>query len=77
VQGVFFRQSAFQLARRAGVGGWIRNLGNGQVEAVFEGPKPAVEALVEWCRTGPPAALVSDVEVRWESPKGEGPFRVR
>jgi len=77
VQGVFFRQEARRAAARTGVGGWVRNLPDGRVEAVFEGPRPAVESLVEWCRVGPPAAQVAGVEVRWEAPAGEGRFSVR
>lgn len=77
VQGVFFRQETRRAASRAGVGGWVRNLPDGRVEAVFEGPRPAVESLVEWCRVGPPAAQVAGVDVRWEDPASEGRFRVR
>jgi acylphosphatase len=65
VQGVYFRDSARRLALREGVGGWIRNLPDGRVEAVFVGPRAAVERLVAWCHHGPPAARVERVDVEW------------
>lgn len=77
VQGVFFRAHARELARRSGVAGWVRNLPDGRVEAVFEGPRPAVEACLAWCRQGPPGARVAGVEVDWETPHGEPGFRIR
>jgi acylphosphatase len=56
----------------------VRNLADGRVEAVFEGPEDGVRAMVEWCRQGPRGADVSDVEVSWEACEGDaGPFRVR
>jgi acylphosphatase len=78
VQGVFFRATTAHLARERQLAGWVRNLPDGRVEAVFEGPPEAVHALVEWCRQGPPGARVEGVEVRWEPPRDEPPgFRVR
>ena len=77
VQGVYFRASAAREARSAGVAGWVRNLPGGDVEAVFEGDPARVEALVGWCRTGPPRAVVERVEVAWEAPTGERGFSVR
>jgi acylphosphatase len=77
VQGVFFRQSTAGEARRLGVGGAVRNLPDGSVEVVAEGVRPAVEALVAFCRRGPPAARVDAVEITWERPAGDGgPFAV-
>jgi acylphosphatase len=76
VQGVFFRDACAREAAALGVRGWVRNLADGRVEAVFEGDEPAVAALVEWCRTGPPRARVSGVEVRDEAPVGEAAFDV-
>lgn len=75
VQGVFFRDTCRRLAAQAGVGGSARNLPDGRVEAVFEGDQEAVERLVAWCREGPADALVTDVEVRDEEPRGERGFR--
>jgi acylphosphatase len=51
--------------------GWVRNLPDGRVEAYFEGEEEAVRSLVEWCRSGPPGAVVEAVEVDWGEPKGE------
>jgi acylphosphatase len=77
VQGVFFRAETRERARRAGVVGWVRNLPDGRLEAVFEGPQAAVDALVEWCRRGPPGADVQEVEVSDENPEGLDAFEVR
>jgi acylphosphatase len=77
VQGVFFRAEAAQRARGLGLGGFVRNTPDGQVEAAFEGNPTGVDAMVEWCRTGPPLAAVERVEVSDEEPRGESEFRVR
>ncbi|HEX9399957.1 MAG TPA: acylphosphatase [Anaeromyxobacter sp.] len=78
VQGVSFRAYAVDEARRLGLAGWVRNLPDGRVEAEAEGPRAAVEALVAWCRSGPPAANVDDVEVTWAPFRGDlGPFVTR
>ena len=66
VQGVFFRQKTKQQAESRGVTGWVRNLEDGRVEAVFEGEEDAVEALVDFCRRGPYGAVVTNVEVAFE-----------
>jgi acylphosphatase len=71
VQGVFFRQSTQLQAQSLGVRGWIRNLPYGRVEAVFEGEESAVQKLVDYCRHGPPAAKVENVEINHEDFKGE------
>lgn len=76
VQGVGFRWSAELTARACNVAGWVRNRGDGRVEAVFEGEPAQVERAVEWCRHGPPGARVEDVEVAWEAPAGEDGFRI-
>jgi acylphosphatase len=76
VQGVFFRDAAREQARLLGVSGWVRNRTDGAVEGVFEGPRAAVERLVDWCRSGPPRARVDDVEVAWEAAEGLNGFRV-
>lgn len=77
VQGVGFRYTCADAARSAGVAGWVRNRRDGTVEAVFEGDEDAVRRLVEWMRTGPWGAQVTDVEVAEEEPRGEGPFEIR
>jgi acylphosphatase len=78
VQGVFFRSETEEEALRRGVTGWVRNTPDGRVEAVFEGEKQKVDELIEFCRHGPPGARVGNVEVTWESYKGEfSGFRTR
>jgi acylphosphatase len=77
VQGVFFRDSAQKEARSRGVAGWVRNREDGAVEAVFEGDPQAVEALVEFCRSGPSRADVERVDVEEEEPEGLAGFEVR
>ncbi|TET20725.1 acylphosphatase [Candidatus Bathyarchaeota archaeon] len=71
VQGVFFRYETKRLAIRFRVCGWVRNLFDDRVEAVFEGEKENVERLIEFCRRGPPGARVTGVAVVWEDYKGE------
>ncbi len=75
VQGVFFRDSLRRVAIARGVAGSAVNRAEGTVEAVLEGPPDAVEALLEFCRTGPPAARVDRVEISEEQPRGESGFR--
>jgi acylphosphatase len=78
VQGVFFRQATADEARRLGLDGWVRNLPDGRVEAEAEGARASLEALLAFCRRGPPAARVDEVEVEWGEPAGGlGPFAVR
>jgi acylphosphatase len=77
VQGVYYRANTRDTAAELGVDGWVRNLPDGRVEAVFEGPEDAVEEMVEWCHTGSPAAEVEDVEAEYADPGGEDGFRVR
>jgi acylphosphatase len=72
VQGVFFRETARQQAERLGVRGWIRNLPDGDVEAVVEGPEDRLEAFARWAHEGPPAAQVE--EVRWADGEATGEF---
>jgi acylphosphatase len=60
---VFFRDSTQEVARRAGCSGWVRNLPGGRVEIEVQGPADAVAEVVEHCRTGPPRAVVTDVEI--------------
>ena len=77
VQGVYFRASTQAEARARGLSGWVRNLADGGVEAVFEGPREAVDGIVGWCRVGPTHAHVTDVDVTWETPSGERGFDLR
>lgn len=71
VQGVFFRSETKYEAIRHRVTGWIRNLPDGRVEAVFEGEEKSVKELIEFCRRGSPGARVSHVEVLWENYTGK------
>ncbi len=71
MQGVCFRVSTVEEARRHGVTGWVRNKPNGTVEAVIEGDKAAVERLLEWCHRGPPDARVSRVTLEWDEYRDE------
>jgi acylphosphatase len=77
VQGVWFRETTRRTAEGTGVSGWVRNTADGAVEAVFEGPEHAVEALVAFCADGPPRARVDRVDVREEPPEGIDGFAVR
>ena len=76
VQGVGFRVGAYREATRLGVAGWARNLPDGRVEAVYEGPRDAVEEMLAWTRHGPLGARVTDVAIHDEEPKGERGFGV-
>ena len=77
VQGVAFRWYAEQEAARLGVTGWIRNEPDGSVAGVFEGDADAVDALVAWCRQGPPSARVAHVAVTEARATGAADFRIR
>jgi acylphosphatase len=71
VQGVFFRSETKHEAESRGVKGWVRNLSDGRVEAVFEGEEEAVKAVIEFCRRGPLEAIVASVDLAWENYTGE------
>jgi acylphosphatase len=78
VQGIFFRSETKHKAESHNVKGWVRNLLDGRVEAVFEGEAEAVKALIEFCKRGPPGARVTNVDLRWENSTGEfDAFKVR
>ncbi|WP_020221340.1 acylphosphatase [Halarchaeum acidiphilum] len=77
VQGVYYRATTRETASDHGVDGWVENLSDGRVEAVFEGPEAAVESMVDWCHVGSRAADVEDVEVRYEEPRGLDGFEIR
>jgi len=74
---VYYRQSCATQAAALGVSGWVRNLSDGRVEAVFEGSPDSVGAMVEWCRTGPRYAAVDGVLVRAEPAEGTTTFSIR
>ena len=77
VQGVFYRASCRNEGGRLDLQGWVKNLPDGGVEAVAEGPRDRVDRWLMWCRRGPGMARVEEVNVDWEAPQGEmGGFRV-
>ncbi len=77
VQGVGFRFFAEEWAEKLGVGGFARNLPDGRLELVAEGPEPAVRTFLEAMRQGPSSAVVRSLDVQWEEPVGERTFRIR
>jgi acylphosphatase len=77
VQGVFFRDTTRRQAESRGVAGWVGNLSDGSVEALFEGDEDDVEAMIALCRQGPRGAEVEGVEVSEERPEGLSGFEVR
>jgi acylphosphatase len=66
VQGVYFRHSTTITAKQLGLSGWVRNLPDGRVEVVCEGPREQILAMIAWCKEGPGSARVDSVEVDWE-----------
>jgi acylphosphatase len=71
VQGVFYRASTCDTAMKLGLKGWVRNLPDGNVEAVFEGPIAKLHKAVEWCQEGPPGARVTKIDQEWADYSGE------
>ena len=71
VQGVFFRDSTRRRAKKLGLTGWVRNLDDGRVEAVFEGEEPAVQEMLSWAKRGPMFAKVDDLKIAFEDYCGE------
>ncbi|MET9888174.1 acylphosphatase [Streptomyces sp. NPDC006430] len=76
VQGVFFRDTCRRTALDHGAAGWVRNLPDGTVEAVFEGDAKAVAHMVDWAHHGPPGASVVRVQLHEERPEALGGFEV-
>ena len=78
VQGVFFRANTCNKAQELGITGWVRNLPNGQVEAIFEGEKQKVEEIIGWAKRGSSITRVEGIEVEFEKYKGEfNDFEIR
>ena len=77
VQGVAFRASTLDEARRLGVAGWVRNLPDGRVEAVLEAAGPALREMLAFCQRGPSWARVDHVDVLQEEPEGFEVFEIR
>jgi acylphosphatase len=76
VQGVGYRASTCDLAYLLKLNGWVRNLRDGRVEAVFEGSQSQVEEMIRWCHQGPPAAVVKVVQLDYEPPEGLQSFEL-
>ncbi len=76
VQGVGYRYHTQRLAVQLGLSGWVRNLPNGQVEAVFEGEQEAIHRIITWCHQGPPTATVDEVVATPEAPEGITGFQI-
>lgn len=78
VQGVFYRATTREIALSHHLSGWVRNLSDGRVEAMLEGEKRNIEKVIQWCRSGPPAAAPSNLEVKWLKYSGSfADFRLR
>ncbi|BAY77414.1 acylphosphatase [Nostoc linckia NIES-25] len=77
VQGVGYRYATVDTASQLGLTGWVRNLPDSRVEAVFEGAREIVDEMVRWCHSGPPAAVVKEVAVKYEEPEGLRGFEVK
>jgi len=78
VQGVFYRASCRAEAEARGLDGWVRNLPDGTVEALLQGPEERVQDMIRWCYQGPPGARVTRIEVSEEAPAGDlRGFRIR
>ena len=58
-----------QEAQKLGLTGWVMNSPDGSVQAIAEGPRDKIEQLIAWCKSGPPGARVTNVDVRWETPE--------
>jgi acylphosphatase len=71
VQGVFFRAFTREVASGLGLDGWVKNLRDGRVEAVFEGEKQVIEQAIRECHAGPPGSAVSHIDVQWETYRGD------
>jgi len=71
VQGVYFRQNTAYKAQELNIKGWIRNLKDGRVEAVFEGERVNMNKLLNWCNNGPKNAIVKDIQIVDEEFKNE------
>ncbi|MEM7715316.1 MAG: acylphosphatase [Cyanobacteria bacterium P01_A01_bin.68] len=76
VQGVGYRYSTMNEAKRLGLNGWVRNLPDSRVEAVFEGESEVVEKMIRWCHQGPIAAVVKDVLVEYSEAEGLQGFEI-
>lgn len=77
VQGVGYRAATYKMAIHLQLNGWVRNLADGRVEAVFEGDRETVEAMLQWCWQGSPLAIVQAVATVSEVPEGIAGFQIK
>lgn len=77
VQGVGYRYSTMSRARELGLSGWVRNLPDSRVEAVFEGAQEVVEQMISWCHSGPSGAVVKNVVVEYEKAVSLQTFEIK
>ncbi len=77
VQGVFFRANTKEQAEKLNVQGWVRNMRDGRVEALFEGDPDAVDAMISWCHNGPELSFVEEVTVQQISSSGCSDFKIK
>jgi acylphosphatase len=77
VQGVCYRAFTQNQAIKLGLGGWVKNMHDGRVEAVLEGQRELIEQAILACKSGPSGSRVSDIEITWGSPQGEEGFEIR
>lgn len=71
VQGVFYRAFTRDIASQLGLAGWVRNLPDGGVEALFEGDREEIEQAIKQCHIGPPGSMVDDIDIKWEDYLGD------
>ncbi len=76
VQGVFYRATAKEVAERLGISGWVKNTGEGHVEAIITGTEDQLNAFIDWCKQGPPKAVVTSVDVKDIEQKEFGNFKI-
>lgn len=77
VQGVGYRYFTMRKASQLNISGWVQNLPDGRVEAIFEGDREIVEKMINWCYEGSPSAVVGDVNVEYSEPEGLEGFKLR
>ncbi|MEJ5226546.1 acylphosphatase [Thermodesulfovibrio sp.] len=77
VQGVFYRAFTREVAESLGLKGWVRNLRDGRVEAVFEGDEDKISIAIERCKEGPPYAKVDSIEITWDEAEGYTDFEIK
>ena len=76
VQGVFYRATAKEVAEKLGVSGWVKNTNEGHVEAMVTGADEALAKFIEWCRKGPPGAMVTALEIKEAGEETFDRFRI-